>query len=834
MRITYLLCFLLTLSFSGFAFQTDIEALDTLLKVNENLQEEEKPERPSLEGSIRKAQDFTIQLNRMNFNLNRELDTLSLMEDMPDIERLVNVIQSRLEDQDSKINIRYLNELDNLLRNIRVQVGDAERKVTARTEELIEAKSQLEEMKQSDLMKLDLRDSSILPEYQAALSQFRSRIIQTDSLLNGQRILTAAFQTRISRMMIKISELSIALDVERRSAEAALLRKDINYLWEKKSYEPNLNLSSVFWESIRLNEVILKRYIKNHTGITIFLLLVFIGFSIWIKNSISKIKQEKEFAKIILERAHYVPKFPILSGVIIILPFIPFFYSNPTISFLTVLLWIAVLVVTVMLRSSFPSGLFRLWLMFVFIFFIYTVSNLYRDTNFSERWYLLFLSMIGIYLAVKIVRFKENNPELLPNLIDKLVKLYIGLQVFSILANIFGRFSLSKLLGVAATLSFAQAIGLYLFVQIVMEVIYLQIEVRRKSENDFTSYIDFHGIQTRVKRTLYGVASLIWVYYFLDNLSLLDLFIDQAGILLTTERSLFNTKFTYGNIVVFVVIVYVASLLANNIAYFATIKDQQQANLREKRLGSSILLIRLGVLSLGFLLAIGASGIGFEKIAIVLGALTLGISFGLQTIVNNLVSGVILAFEKPIQVGDNIEVGGRMGTVKDVGIRASKIQGYDGSEIIIPNGDLLSQHLINWTLSDKKRRVELLIGVSYGSDIDLVTDLISRQLALDEILKNPEPRVYLQNFADSAIEFRVLFWVENFDTWVLIRNAVMRGTFKSFKEHGVEIPFPQRDLNFKNFPAVLDEKVKSVEELNEIEKLKKLKEEKNKGDEKSQ
>ncbi|SIS91977.1 mechanosensitive ion channel domain-containing protein [Belliella pelovolcani] len=834
MRIIFLFCFLLLLSFQGFAFQTDIEVLDTLLKVNEKLQEEEKPERPSLEGSIRKAQDFTIQLNRMNFNLNRELDTLSLMEDMPDIERLVNVIQSRLEDQDSKINIRYLNELDNLLRNIRVQVGDAERKVTARTEELIGAKSQLEDMKQSDLMKLDLRDSSILPEYQAALSQFRDRIAQTDSLLNGQRILTAAFQTRISRMMIKISELSIALDVERRSAEAALLRKDINFIWEKKSYEPNLNLSTVFWESIRLNEVILKRYIKNHIGMTIFLMLVFVGFSIWIKNLISKIRGEKEFAKIILERAHYVPKFPILSGVIILLPFIPFFYTNPTISFLTVLLWIAVLVVTVMLRSSFPSGLFRLWLMFVFIFFIYTVSNLYRDTNFSERWYLLFLSMIGIYLAVKIVRFKENNPELLPNLIDKLVKLYIGLQVFSILANIFGRFSLSKLLGVAATLSFAQAIGLYLFVQIVMEVIYLQIEVRRKSENDFTSYIDFHGIQTRVKRTLYGVASLIWVYYFLDNLSLLDLFIDQAGILLTTERSLFNTKFTYGNIVVFVVIVYVASLLANNIAYFATIKDQQQANLREKRLGSSILLIRLGVLSLGFLLAIGASGIGFEKIAIVLGALTLGISFGLQTIVNNLVSGVILAFEKPIQVGDNIEVGGRMGTVKDVGIRASKIQGYDGSEIIIPNGDLLSQHLINWTLSDKKRRVELLIGVSYGSDIDLVTDLISRQLALDEILKNPEPRVYLQNFADSAIEFRVLFWVENFDTWVLIRNAVMRGTFKSFKEHGVEIPFPQRDLNFKNFPAVLDEKVKSVEELNEIEKLKKLKEEEDKGDEKSQ
>ncbi|MCH7410824.1 mechanosensitive ion channel [Belliella sp. DSM 111904] len=813
MRYFLLICAFAFFSQESYGFQTNLEAIDTLL--NSKSVEGEKLERPTLEGSIKRAQDYTILLGKLSVKLGNEIDTATILEDLPIAERLTEVVQRRLEDREQAINIRYLSELDNLLNNIRAQVAVAERRITARTEELIGVREELDSMKQDGLMRLDLKDPDILPEYQTALTLLRTRIGKADSALNAQRVLTAEFQTRVSNMMIRVTELSSALDNERRRAERALLSKDINFLWQKKSYESTSNLSEVFMDSLRLNEVILTRYLKSHLGVMILLLIIFGLAATWVRNMVVKIRKEKEFAKIIIDRAHYIPKFPVLSVIVMLLPFVPFLFTNPTISFTTLLLWIDVVVVTFLLWSGFPKGLFQTWLGFVFIFFIYTVSNLYRDVNYAERWYLLVLSVVGIFLALRILKFKRNNPEMLPYLITILVKLFIGLQSFSILANVFGRFNLSKLLGVAAALSFSQAIGLYLFVQIVMEIIYLQIEVRKTNENDFTSYIDFHGIQTRVKRTLYGFVSLIWIYYFLDNLSLLDLFMDESFSFLATERNLFNTKFTYGNILVFFVIVYVASILANNIAYFATIKDQQQGSLREKRLGSSILLIRLGVLAAGFILAIGASGIGFDKIAIVLGALTLGISFGLQTIVNNLVSGVILAFEKPIQIGDAIEVGGRSGTVKDVGIRSSKIQSYDGSEIIIPNGDLLSQHLINWTLSDKRRRVELLIGVSYRSDVDLVTSLIKKRLERDDIMKAPEPRVYLQNFADSAIEFRVLFWVENFDIWVILRDEVMRGIFSDFNSNGVEIPFPQRDLNIKNFPWLKGESIKSIPEVRE-------------------
>ena len=811
---------ILFLVFSAPANYLEAQGLDTLLKVSEeiNPQEEIKEEKPSLEGSIRKSQEYTIQLNKMNFILSKELDTLEIMEGIPLAELLSGVVRERLNDGNSKISIRYLNELDILLRNIRAQVEIVEKKVTSRTEQLVNVKDQLQEIKNDQIFRLDVRDPSILREYQTAILQLREQVEKTEALLSEQRVFTAYYQARISRMMINISELSEEIDIEKRKAEKALLSKDMSYPWEEKNYDSSLNLSSVFFESLKLNEVIFSRYLKNNQSLCVFLGVVFFLFYFWVSNILKVIKSQKEFSKIILDRARYVPSNAFLSVIVIFLPLFPFIFSNPPISFLTVLNWIIVIAVTVLLYGKFPKSLFRNWLAFAFIFLIYTVSNLYRDINYSERWYLLALSVFGIYLAIRIVKFQKKNPDVLPTFIEVLVKFYIAMQGLSIFSNIFGRFTLSKLLGVASTMSFAQAVGLYLFVLIIMEVVYLQIEVGRKKETDFTSYIDFHGIQLRIKKIFYGIAVLIWSYYFLDNLSLLDIFLDKSKVFLTSERSLINSSFTFGNILIFFLVVYVSSILANNIAYFASIKDQQKGESRDKRLGSSILLIRLSVLSVGFLLAVGASGIGFDKIAIILGALSLGIGFGLQTIVNNLVSGVILAFEKPIQIGDAIEVGGRSGTVKDVGIRSSKIQAYDGSEIIIPNGDLLSQHLINWTLSDQKRRVELIIGVSYGSDMDLVSDILTKQIALDEIMKNPPPKVFLQSFADSAVEFRVLFWVENFDLWIEIRNTVMRGIFKSFKENGIEIPFPQRDLHLKEFPNVPDEKVKSIEELKEFEK----------------
>jgi potassium efflux system protein len=341
---------------------------------------------------------------------------------------------------------------------------------------------------------------------------------------------------------------------------------------------------------------------------------------------------------------------------------------------------------------------------------------------------------------------------------------------------------------------------LYFFIKVIMEIIYISVENKKEADH-FTSYIDFKGIQKRLKGFFIFLATLFWVIILLHNLALSDYVLETLSQFLSKTRTLGSATFTFSSILLFCALVYGAYILANNIAYFASLKDQKHSGNRKKRLGSSVLLIRLAVLIVGFFLAATAADIPLDKVTLVLGALSVGIGFGLQTIINNLVSGVILAFERPIQIGDDIEVGTMSGQVKEVGIRASKILSYDGAEVIIPNGDLLSQSLINWTLSDKRRRIELMINVAYDSDMQQVRSLLTEVLQRDRVLKSPPPRVLMQQFSERAVEFRILFWIESMDHMLEMRNEVMNAIFQAFRENGIEIPLPRRDLHIKSLPT---------------------------------
>jgi small-conductance mechanosensitive channel len=215
--------------------------------------------------------------------------------------------------------------------------------------------------------------------------------------------------------------------------------------------------------------------------------------------------------------------------------------------------------------------------------------------------------------------------------------------------------------------------------------------------------------------------------------------------------------------------------------------------------GSWILLLKLLIYVLGFLLAVSAAGFPLDKITIIIGALGVGIGFGLQNIVNNLVSGIILAFEKPITIGDVIEVGSRIGTVKEIGIRSSKINTYEGAEIIIPNGDLISSQLINWTRNNSHRRVEVIVGIAYHSDIPAAKNIVTEILNTTQgILQHPQPAVLLHELADSSINLRILFWVEYFDEWTTVKSNIIQTIIQQFRSNQIEIPFPQRDIYIKN------------------------------------
>ncbi len=196
--------------------------------------------------------------------------------------------------------------------------------------------------------------------------------------------------------------------------------------------------------------------------------------------------------------------------------------------------------------------------------------------------------------------------------------------------------------------------------------------------------------------------------------------------------------------------------------------------------------IRLGILAVGLFLATLASGLPVDKIAIVLGALGVGIGLGLQNIINNLVSGVILIFERPFQVGDYIEVNGKTGRVKDIGIRSSKLISQAGSEIILPNGDLLSGHVINWTLSNNHIRTEL--ALSLGPETDLPQ---ARQLITEEVLNNPNtlhrvaPEILLNSVNTAGYDLKVLFWINNIRQEQVLKSELLASIYQRLTEAGI-------------------------------------------------
>jgi small-conductance mechanosensitive channel len=265
---------------------------------------------------------------------------------------------------------------------------------------------------------------------------------------------------------------------------------------------------------------------------------------------------------------------------------------------------------------------------------------------------------------------------------------------------------------------------------------------------------------------------------------------------LQKERVLGSVNFTWGKILVFFLVIWLSIYLSKWIRIFLEEEVLDRMGLSKGLPNTIALLVRYTLVTLGFLAAASAAGLKMTNLTIILGALSVGIGFGLQNIFNNLVSGLILLLERPIKIGDTIEVGPLIGVVKKIGIRASNVETLDGAEIIVPNGNLVSSEVINWTLTDKRRRIEVLIGVAYGSDPYRVQEIFMKILSTHpEVVTDPRPNVLLNNFGESSLDFRLLFWTDNFDEWIRIRSEIIFQIHDALHEAGITIPFPQRDVH---------------------------------------
>lgn len=268
------------------------------------------------------------------------------------------------------------------------------------------------------------------------------------------------------------------------------------------------------------------------------------------------------------------------------------------------------------------------------------------------------------------------------------------------------------------------------------------------------------------------------------------------------KSSLFDAgdyHFTFDRIIDIFFLYYLFRISYLVVLYFVDRYVFKQSTSARSASSNYFVIVRYLFIVVFIFVAAGVLGFTYKNLLILASALGVGIGFGLQNIVNNFISGIILLFERPIRVGDIIEVDGVTCHVKQIGIRSTIVETPDNSTIILPNSDILSNKLINWTLNGNMIAIRCEVGVAYGSDTRFVTDLLQGVICRHpDILNFPVPQVWFTQFGDSSLNFVIKAWINKPDDRTSIRSDLLHMINQKFSESGIEIPFPQREIHIKS------------------------------------
>lgn len=235
----------------------------------------------------------------------------------------------------------------------------------------------------------------------------------------------------------------------------------------------------------------------------------------------------------------------------------------------------------------------------------------------------------------------------------------------------------------------------------------------------------------------------------------------------------------------------------------STILEKRILSLEDLTPSVQVLLskaLKITLIAIAVIVALGSLGINLSAFAFIGGAIGVGIGFGLQKVVSNLVSGIILLLDRSIKPGDVIEIGSTYGRIQSLGARYVSVATRDRTEYLIPNEDLITTQVVNWSFSDTYVRLKIVVGVSYDSDIHEVMRLmVEAAKDIPRVMEDPKPVCQLKNFGDSSIDMELRIWVRDPENGVSnVSSAVRVAIWDTFKKHGIEIPFPQRDVNIKS------------------------------------
>ena len=373
----------------------------------------------------------------------------------------------------------------------------------------------------------------------------------------------------------------------------------------------------------------------------------------------------------------------------------------------------------------------------------------------------------------RIRRFKSGpGGHRLWRAVDRACAVALGWFAAAFLATVLGYVTLGKLLGHALLQSAYMALILYAVARIIDGLCLTAVSVPPLVR---LGLVQRHQdlLRCRSHSLVTWAAILLWAAYVLEALSLrAPLFQDLRQVLAATW-TVGSFRLSPGDVLLFAVTVWASFLVSRILRFVLEEEVYSRVKLAPGLHYSISKVVNYIVLVIGFFIGVAMLGFDLTRLTILVGAFGVGLGFGLQNIINNFVSGLILLFERPIKVGDVIQLSGNEGVVKHIGIRASIIRTPAGSEVIVPNGSLISDTVTNWTHSDRLRRLELPIKVTASADAHRVMDLLKAAAAAQpRVLKEPPPQALLDSFSATSMSFILRTWIDQAEDWSHVRSEL--------------------------------------------------------------
>lgn len=713
--------------------------------------------------------DYVMSIERVNDNVNDIRDSIKLGFEVIRTGRRINeiadniaLIRQNIRDRRSVVNIKNLYLYQSFASNLDKENSRAQTHITRMYNRVYHAKVRLKTALSDSVFHRLYTNGSLKNTYKKKLTRLERKWAKTDSTTKANIDSLNVLKVKLADNSMSLSNILNLMDNRLDKSGEQLFGPEVNYLWQKAATEKIDNDKSKKTVSLFDNEQkAIGYYFSQTSGERAFILVFGILLFIWLffkRKLLKTVREQKDTFRFL--HLQYMNNHPVLSLLMVLLCLMPFFDAYAPTSYIAIE-YILLLAASSVIFFKKRDGIFQLdWLVLTMLLIVDILTYLLIEPTLVAR---LWMIAINAGIIVFIFRFYRNLNEQMTyyKWIKKAAIVGIILTSMGILCNLFGRISLSGILGIAGIFAVTQAVVLPIFIDTFIEIILLQLlssRLKKGADKPFDGSI----VIKKIKGPLFIVAVILWVIMLTSNLNIYHSISNSVVDMLTSTRTIGNISFRLISVLWFFMIIWMAHILQRLISFLfgETGVETEDTTTVSKGHHSRLLITRLLVLIGGYLLAIVASGLPIDKLTIVLGALGVGIGMGLQNVVNNFVSGIILIFDGSFQLGDEIEVGGQTGKVKEIGLRSSTLSTSDGAEVIIPNGTILSQNIVNWTSSSDEKRVMIQFSLA-GTELDtnMVNEVINETIKnIPNVILQKKPVIIYTKVTHKTHSLTVKFW----------------------------------------------------------------------------